>query len=135
MVRLNDYLVYSGTEAPTGLLLDTREYPDGDYQLSIRAITDNQYVATYLVNFTIENWWEMTDELLGPRVLGGWFNTVVDYSKTLDKSEGWIYLTGDEDLFFGDADRMMRGIGQVPGLGRTMLDRFTDVLPDHGTKG
>jgi len=105
-VHLNEQIVFSGTEIPAELRLDTREVPDGFHHLKVTLTTKGGTVSERTVGFWVENMWTLSDLFAAP-TKSLWFGDI-DFAKTLSTSPGWGYATDNPDLFSGDNSRRVR---------------------------
>lgn len=103
-ILLDGQVIYESARPARGLVIDTREYPDGLHRLTVIARAGGREERAE-VELSFVNRWQLYDHLKPP--VDGWFG-LVDLRETIDESEGWGYATDNPADFFGDADRKVR---------------------------
>ena len=128
-VTLDDALIYSGVEPPSGLFVDTLAHADGPHRLAVEAIGRSGARAVQSAAFLVDNFWELSDPLPPPINWGALGE--LERTQTSAKSSGWRHLTGSQGDFEGDGDRMaVEGGGpeyliwKAPGLTKAMAIVF-----------
>ncbi len=105
-IEIDGKTLYSGSELPNDLWIDTFGLDEGFHKLVARVRSTGGALSSHSVNFRVENYWHVSDALQPP-IESGWFGAV-DRSKTSDESQGWTYATDLPEDVFGDADRKVR---------------------------
>lgn len=104
-VMVDDETLYTGTQLPEELPLDTRSLSDGPHHLTVQAMVEGSLVErTY--PFRVANWWQIIDRM-EPPIDSGWFGTLIR-SKTSSESAGWAYTTVASSTQLGGVDRRIR---------------------------
>ena len=130
--RVGEHLVYSSSEVPSVLTLDTEGVPDGTYDVVINVETRLAARSTLSHRVVVDNWDVVEDAILPP-VDSGWFG-MSERIRTVEKSSGWHYVqpaVGDES---GDKDRIaLQGVTsgyltwRMPRLRRFEITAYADV--------
>lgn len=109
VITLNKEHLYSGRTIPKpgSLMLNTREYENGRYNLSVSTLHPQFGRAVETIQFRMDNWWDLIEEM-EPPVTTGFFGPV-EQMKVREKSKGWDYADDRPDVLFGDTTRMLRG--------------------------
>ncbi|NLN29196.1 MAG: DUF5110 domain-containing protein, partial [Firmicutes bacterium] len=123
-------LLYSGSEVPAALPIDTRQLADGTYELEFRVGSRDGRVSSSRQRIIVRNWSVLLDPFSPPEPMG-WFG-VLDRSLTVYETPGWDYATDDPAAFFDDAARRVwlgDGTGHLvweyPGLRRIIVTAYT----------
>lgn len=98
------FTVYEGSSVPDDFVLDTKNLPDGTYELTVLVERTGEGTSTDTRAVRVHNWNILVDPLSGPQGLG-WFGTR-EALKVVDRSEGWVFVSDDPQAFFGDGDRL-----------------------------
>jgi len=104
-VKLGGQQVYSGTDLPADLSIDTLQFADGYHVLMVTAENEAGLTTEQTVRFQVSNWWRIIDDFRPPES-SAWFGTV-SCSQTSDESAGWTYAY-TPDILFGDPNRKVR---------------------------
>ncbi|NLN29216.1 MAG: hypothetical protein GX161_13435, partial [Firmicutes bacterium] len=91
---------------PDAVKLDTRDFDDGAYDLTVRLETVTGSWAERTGRVVLDNWDVIVDELQPP-LQSGWFGSVPQ-RRTVIESDGWREVTGDGAGFFGDEHRLAK---------------------------
>ncbi|MGI6165786.1 MAG: heparinase II/III domain-containing protein [Limnochordia bacterium] len=103
-VRLNNDIVYRGGSLPVAKSIDTTQYEDGQYQLTVQLTTADNLCFSSSVQFEIKNRWVLIDDMKAP-VDAGILGTI-NLSKASMESEGWAYTNKPENIFGDDSRRI-----------------------------
>lgn len=95
--------MWEGTQWPGELSIDTRHLDDGTYDITLVIETTAGIVSSDVRRIRLQNWDILDDPFEPPLNL---FGSLMDRSKTTERSDGWVYLSDDPANFFGDRQRL-----------------------------
>lgn len=102
-------LVASGIDAVRGQPIDTNAWPDGEHSMTVKVTDEWDNVLQGSSGFAIRNWQTFVDHLEAPRHQRMFGEIVTfDYSRTLDRSAGWVYPDEDAEALFADDGRLIK---------------------------
>lgn len=105
-VTVGGETLYSGPEVPRELGFDSTVYPDGPLHVEVAAASaDTGLTFGRSILLSVSNYWTLLDPLHAP--VTTWFGPLHE-EKMLWKSEGWVYVQGEEETFFRDESRLVR---------------------------
>ena len=105
-VAIDGRELFSGPRLPEKLVLNTREFADGEHKLRLEAVRTDGRTSSASWTVRIANQWEIRDALLPPQNWGSF--GFIDQLKTSETSAGWKHVSDRPSDFFGDADRLAR---------------------------
>ncbi|MGI6082403.1 MAG: right-handed parallel beta-helix repeat-containing protein [Limnochordia bacterium] len=92
-----------------GLRIDTNSWPDGYYRLAVKLTDEQGHTVRGISRLAIRNWQTFVDRMDSPRHVMMFGEMVTfDFSRTVDRSEGWVYADEDMDPLFSDDGRLIK---------------------------
>lgn len=131
VVAIDGKTLYAGRDldALRSLPVETATLSDGRHRFSVTVSYGEYPPLESATTFEVRNHWELEQEMKPPED-AGWFG-VIDYLRTKERSEGWVYETDQPDRFFGDATRLRRAgatseflVWETPGLETAVVELY-----------